>query len=180
MSIRVALYLRVSTSQQETDNQRLALEAECQRRGWEVVGVYEEEESAWAGGRQTELRRAFHDAQRGMFQVLLVWALDRLSREGAAAMIIAVHRFGKAGVQVISHSEAWTQVGGEYVELLLAFAGWAAKVESDKKSRNTKLGMARASKTGTRSGRPIGRPLGRKDSRKRQAKRVRAVWESEW
>ena len=92
--LRCALYLRVSTGSQDTQNQRVALEDYAVRRGWEVVAVYEEAESAWKGGHQRELAKAIRDAQRGKFQVLLVWALDRLSREGALAILSLVHRLG--------------------------------------------------------------------------------------
>ena len=40
--MRAALYLRVSTREQTTDNQRIALEALCKQRGWEIVQVYED------------------------------------------------------------------------------------------------------------------------------------------
>jgi DNA invertase Pin-like site-specific DNA recombinase len=39
---RVAIYLRVSTSKQDTDNQRRELEAFAARSGWDVVRVYED------------------------------------------------------------------------------------------------------------------------------------------
>ena len=41
-SKQVAIYLRVSTTGQTTDNQRRELEAVAAKRGWDVVGVYED------------------------------------------------------------------------------------------------------------------------------------------
>src|SRR5690242_17850352 len=48
---RAALYLRVSTGEQTTDNQRLALEAVCEQRGWELEKVYEDAGISGANGR---------------------------------------------------------------------------------------------------------------------------------
>jgi DNA invertase Pin-like site-specific DNA recombinase len=48
---RVAIYLRVSTSKQDTDNQRRELEAVAQRSGWKVVKVYEDAGISGAKGR---------------------------------------------------------------------------------------------------------------------------------
>jgi len=48
---RVAIYLRVSTSKQDTDNQRRELEAVAERSGWKVVKVYEDAGISGAKGR---------------------------------------------------------------------------------------------------------------------------------
>ena len=48
---RAALYLRVSTDGQTTDNQRLALEQICAQRGWDVVATFEDNSISGANGR---------------------------------------------------------------------------------------------------------------------------------
>lgn len=50
---------------------------------------------------------------------MLVWALDRLSREGPSATLDIVHRLGQTGVQVWSYQEPWTEAGGELLEIRL-------------------------------------------------------------
>jgi len=45
--VKVAIYSRVSTAEQDASNQHLALEKWAKARGWEVIEVYQEEESAW-------------------------------------------------------------------------------------------------------------------------------------
>ena len=60
--MRCVLYLRVSTGGLDTKNQRIVLEDYTARRGWEVVTVYEEAESAWKGGHQRELAKAIEVA----------------------------------------------------------------------------------------------------------------------
>jgi len=138
--MKVALYCRVSSGDQETGNQVMALRQEVARRGWELAGVYQEEESAWRGGHQAELARAFQDGRRGQYQVLLVWALDRLSREGALAILLLMRRFRQARVKIISLQEAWTEVPSELEEVLLALTGWVARMESQRRSERTRAG----------------------------------------
>jgi len=81
--MKVCIYSRVSTGEQDTRNQSTVLADWATQRGYEVVKVYAEEESAWRNGHQRELTNLIADARRRKFQVVMVWALDRLSREGA-------------------------------------------------------------------------------------------------
>jgi DNA invertase Pin-like site-specific DNA recombinase len=162
--MKTALYLRVSTTNQTTDNQFPALEAYANNRSYEIVKVYEEEESAWRFGHQRELANLIADAKRRRFQVVLVWALDRLSREGALAILSLVHKLSTYGVKVLSYQESWTEAPGELAELLYALSGWVAKMESKRRSERTKAGLARVKAQGKR----LGRPLGSKDRRKRK------------
>ena len=106
MAIRkVATQCRVYDPGQQTDNQLGALTAWAERRGFEVVATYQFQESAWKGAHQKQLSQVYRDARTGKFQVLLVWALDRLSREGPLATLEIVHRLGQLGVQVWSYQE---------------------------------------------------------------------------
>ena len=160
---RAAIWLRVSDPGQHTENQLPDLQAWASRRALDVVQVYELQESAWRGAHQKVLTQVYEEARRGKFEVLLVWALDRLSREGPLATLGIIDRLGKAGVQVWSYQEAWTEAGGELLDLLLAIAGWVARMESNRRSERTKAGLARAVAQGKR----LGRPPGSKDKKKR-------------
>ena len=79
---RAALYLRVSTDGQTVDNQRLALEAVCEQRGWQIALVYSDNGVSGFKGRKQRpgLDALLKDAARGRFDVALAWALDRLGR----------------------------------------------------------------------------------------------------
>ena len=162
-SLKAAIWARVSTTEQETANQVRVLEEWAQKRGLEVVKVYQVEESAWQGKHLQALAQVYADARQGQFQCLLVWALDRLSREGPLATLEIVHRLGQSGVQVLSYQEQWTEAAGEMRDLLLAIAGWVARMESIRRSERTRAGLARDVAEGTR----LGRPPGAKDRRKR-------------
>jgi len=167
---RTCIYSRVSTGQQETENQIMVLTSWADQRGYEVVKVYQEEESAWRNGHQKELANLIADARRRRFQAVLVWALDRLSREGALAILSLVNKLSSCGVKVLSYQESWTEAPGEVAELLYALTGWVARMESQRRSERTKAGLARVKA----QGKCLGRPLGSKDRRKRK-KRQRLV-----
>jgi len=169
--MKAALYLRVSTTEQDTTNQLLTLEDYAKRRGFEVYRIYSEAETAWKNGHQAELAKLLDDAQRGRFHVVLVWALDRLSREGALAILSLVDRLKRHGVRVISVQEPWTEAPGELADILYAITGWVARMESQRRSERTKAGLERA----RRNGKPIGKrgPDKRKRRRRTLIKKVR-------
>ena len=162
--IRAAVWVRVSSGHQFTENQLPDLNALAERRGMRVVKVYELHESAWRGAHHKVLSQMYQDAPLGRFDTLLVWALDRLSREGISPTLEIVDRLGKPGVKVISHQESWTEVDGPLRELLLSIVAWVAKMESERRSERTRAGLARA----VSQGRRLGRPPGSKDSKKRK------------
>ncbi len=162
--MKVCIYSRVSTGQQDTTNQSVVLSEWAKQRGFEVVKVYEEEESAWRNGHQRELANLIADARRRKYQAVLVWALDRLSREGALAILSLVQKLSACGVKVLSYQESWTEAPGELAELLYALTGWVARMESQRRSERTKAGLARVKA----QGKHLGRPLGSKDKRNRR------------
>ncbi|MFC1866120.1 recombinase family protein [Chloroflexota bacterium] len=161
--MKAAIYARVSTSQQDTTNQTEALMDWASKRDFDVVIIYEEEETAWKAGHQRQLAQLKDDASRRKFDVVLVWALDRLSREGALAILTLVNTLKAYGIKVLSYQEAWTEAPGELAEVLFAIAGWVARMESQRRSERTKAGMARV----RAQGKVLGRPKGSKDRRKR-------------
>jgi len=164
---KCAIYLRVSDPSQHTGNQLPALKDWVSLRGYEMTEVYEETETAWRNGHQKELSRLVTDAYRGKFEVLVVWALDRLSREGALAILQLVSRLNHCGVKVLSYQESWTEAPGELAELLYALTGWVARMESQRRSERTKAGLTRA----VAQGKKLGRPKGSKDKKRRRSPR---------
>lgn len=162
--MKVCIYSRVSTGEQDAANQTEVLTDWAEQRGLEVVKVYTEEESAWRNGHQRELANLVVDAHHRRFQAVLVWALDRLSREGALAILSLVHKLSACGVKVLSYQEPWSEAPGEIGEILYAIAGWVARMESQRRSERTKAGLARVKA----QGKHLGRPPGSKDRRKRK------------
>src|SRR5215813_1486667 len=79
---RVALYLRVSTDKQTVENQEIQLRQIAERRGWEVVEIYNDAGISGAKGRKDRpgLDQMLNDASRRKFDVVMAWAIDRLGR----------------------------------------------------------------------------------------------------
>jgi len=79
---RAALYLRVSTDRQTIENQRQALEEVARHRGWEIVATYSDKGISGSKGRKDrpEFDLMLGDAQRGQFDVVMAFALDRIGR----------------------------------------------------------------------------------------------------
>lgn len=121
--MKICIYCRVSSGGQNPANQSAVLTDWARHRGFEVVKIYEEQESAWKAGHQRELSRLLEDARKRRFEAVLVWALDRLSREGPLAILTLVSRLKSCGVRVISYQESWTEAPGELGELLYALTG---------------------------------------------------------
>ena len=86
--MRAALYTRVSTKdgRQETANQLNQLREYCAHNGWPIVFEYEDHESGSKLGRP-QFQRLMTDASQRRFDVVLFWALDRFTREGALATL---------------------------------------------------------------------------------------------
>jgi DNA invertase Pin-like site-specific DNA recombinase len=145
---KVAGYTRVSTEQQTTDNQIPAIEALCKARNWELVKVYSENASAWAGGRQTELARCIQDAQHNHFDTICVWSLDRVSREGPLRVLSLIEHLRRKGIKLVSVHESWTETAGEFAPVLYAITAWMADWESRRRSERTRAGIAEKRKHG--------------------------------
>src|SRR5690349_12098489 len=79
---RAALYLRVSTDGQTTENQRLELERVVTQSGWQLVGTYEDQAVSGAKGRKDRpgLDALLKDATRRKFDIAAAWSIDRLGR----------------------------------------------------------------------------------------------------
>lgn len=81
MEKRAALYLRVSTNEQRTENQRIELERVAKRSGWKVAAVYDKGISGAKGRDQRpEFNRMQEDATRRKFDIVAAWSVDRLGR----------------------------------------------------------------------------------------------------
>jgi putative DNA-invertase from lambdoid prophage Rac len=114
---------------------------------------------------RAELERAMDDAWRGKFSVLIVWALDRIVREGPEDALRIFREFSERGCVILSVRESWLNGSPEVQGLMISIAGWMAQQESRRRSERTRAGMARAKAEGKRIG---GRKPGARDLRPRQ------------
>jgi putative DNA-invertase from lambdoid prophage Rac len=157
--MRAAVWLRVSTDEQTTENQRAELVEVADRRGDEIVAEYDVTASAWKGNHVNAWSGLVRDARSGRFDRLYVWSLDRVSREGANAALTALNSLYSVGVDVVSAREPWLEQTGELRELLVAIFGWVAGYESRRRSERVLAGLARRKAAGL----PLGRQPGARD-----------------
>ncbi len=151
-----AIYARVSTDDRGQDprNQIAALREHAARCGLHVVTEYIERESASGRRTRPEFERMQSEAERGRFGVLLVWALDRLSREGTLKTLLLIDRLARAGVKVKSVQEPWLDPASPMYDLLLPVFAWIANQESRRIGERVKAGLKRVRAEGVRIGRP--------------------------
>src|SRR5204863_8695487 len=155
---RIAIYARVSEEDrvQEPENQLLQLREWCGAAGHQVVGEYVDYVSGGkSADRRPNLAALMDHAHRRQFDVVLVWALDRFSREGMVPTIGHLQRLASYGVAFHSYTEPLLSTDNEMVrDIVLAVMSSLAKLERQKISERTKAGLARVRAKGTRLGRP--------------------------
>jgi DNA invertase Pin-like site-specific DNA recombinase len=110
--IPAALWLRVSTDEQDSGSQLPDLLQFTAHRGYAEAVRYELDDSAWrddTGGPlyRATIAQALADAHAGKFKVLIVWALDRITRLGAEDALRLIRQFRERGVTVLSVQEPW-------------------------------------------------------------------------
>lgn len=155
---RVGLYLRVSTLDQEAQNQLLQLRALCLQHGWVVTREYVDIELGRKGKRErAEFAELFRDAGRRRFDLVLFWSLDRFSREGITKTIAYLQQLDATGVKFKSLTEPFLDSDNELVaHILLGVLSYFAQLEASKISSRTKAGLERVRAQGKTLGRPDG------------------------
>lgn len=163
--MKVALYCRCSTEEQDPLNQVRELRAWATSQGYEGVGEYVD--IASGARRRERLDDLFEDARRRRFDIVAIWSLDRLTREGPLATLLYLHRLAALGVKVYSHQEPYLDPRLPFYESIIAFLADIAKWERERLSERTKAGLRRALAMGKR----LGRPMESRDRRKRVVRR---------
>lgn len=151
---RAAIYLRVSTDGQTTENQRLALHGVAERRGWEIVQTYAD--NGISGAKDRSARPSFDaamkDAVRRRFDVLMVWSIDRLGRS-TATVATALAELEAARVAIYADREAMDATT-PHGRAMLQMAAVFAELERSMIRERVNAGLARARAQGKRLGRP--------------------------
>jgi DNA invertase Pin-like site-specific DNA recombinase len=151
-AVRAALYLRVFTRDQSVENQERELRRWAERLGFEVAAVYADTASGSRSDRAA-LAAVLAGTHRREFDVLLLWALDRLSREGIGPMARYMEQLKQGGVRVMSYQEPWVDTASPVWDLLLAVFAWVAQQERQRIGERVRAGQARARAAGVRLGR---------------------------
>jgi DNA invertase Pin-like site-specific DNA recombinase len=150
---RVAIYLRVSTSKQDTDNQRRELEAVAKRSGWEVVKVYQDAGISGAQGRDKRpgLDAMMKAVNAKEFDMVASWSVDRLGRSLTDLLSILQGLHDK-GVDLFLHQQGLdtsTTAGKAMFQMLGVFAEFERGIIRER----VNAGLARARANGVKLGR---------------------------
>jgi DNA invertase Pin-like site-specific DNA recombinase len=123
---RAALYVRVSTDHQTVENQVSELRQVAERRGWQVVEIYKDAGISGAKGRDKRpgLDAMLKDASRRKFDVIMVWAIDRLGRS-LIDLLGTIQHLEVCGVDLYleqQHLDTTTPTGKLLFQITGAFA----------------------------------------------------------
>ncbi len=151
---RVAIYTRVSTNDQTTENQFLELKSIAERQGWEIVGHYEDQGISGAKGRdkRPEFDRMWKDATRRKFDLIMSWSVDRLGRS-LQQLVTFLDEVHSLGLNLYLHQQGLdtTTPSGK---AMYQMCGVFAEFERAMIQERVKAGLNRAKAKGTRLGRP--------------------------
>lgn len=149
--MRVALYARVSTEGQETDNQLGVLREWAESAGHTVTDEYVDVAS---GARRRErLDDLYAAAQRRRFDIVAFWSLDRLTREGPLPTLLYLQKLTALGIKAYSHQESYLNPDMPFYETITALLADVARWERQRLQERTKAGLERARASGKRLGR---------------------------
>ncbi len=151
---RVAIYLRVSTGEQTTENQRRELDAVAEAAGWQITQIYEDAGISGAKGR--DKRPAFDqlckDATGRKFDLIAAWSVDRLGRS-LQDLVAFLGELNALGIDLYLKQQGLdttTPSGRAMFQMLGVFSEFERAMIAER----VKSGLARARANGKRLGRP--------------------------
>ena len=97
-----------------------------------------------------------NDAMQRKFDVVLFWALDRFTREGALQTLQYLNVLSSYWVGFRSYTEPYLDSCGMFKDAVIAILGTIAKQERLRISERVRAGLDRARANGTRSGKAVG------------------------
>jgi DNA invertase Pin-like site-specific DNA recombinase len=151
---RAALYVRVSTDQQTTENQERELRQIAKHRGWDVIHIYRDDGVSGAKGRKDRpgLDQMLKDASKRRFDLIMCWAIDRLGRS-LIDLLGTIQHLEAVGVDLFLHQQSidTTTPSGK---LMFQVCGAFGEFERAMIQSRIKAGIDRARSNGVKLGRP--------------------------
>lgn len=157
-----ALYLRVSTLDQTTDNQELELVEYCERNNIQISKIYKDAGVSGSKTSRPELNNMLTDMRLGKFDAIIVWKFDRLGRSTKHLTDI-ISELDKKNIRLIAISQnidTSTVMGKFFFTIISAIA----ELELEMIRERVNLGLKRAKAQGKK----LGRPKGSKDKKVRR------------
>ncbi|MBI1212971.1 MAG: resolvase [Alphaproteobacteria bacterium] len=151
---RVALYVRVSTDGQSTENQRQELQQVAERHGWKVVATYVDRGVSGAKGREQrpQFNALWQAVARREVDLVASWSVDRLGRS-LQDLVSFLGELRAKGVDLYLHQQGLdtsTPAGKAMFQMMGVFAEFERAMIVER----VKAGLQRARKEGRVGGRP--------------------------
>jgi DNA invertase Pin-like site-specific DNA recombinase len=151
---RAALYLRVSTLDQHPETQLYDLRQLAEQRGFEIVREYSDHGYSGARTKRPALDQMMADARQAKFDVVLVWACDRMARS-VRHFLEVLDEFNRLQIEFVSFREN-LDTGGPLGRAVVIIIACIAELEKSLIVERVRAGMRRAKLEGRHIGR---RPL---------------------
>lgn len=153
--MRVALYARVSTSDQNCEMQLGELREYCARRGWAIAGEYVDTGISGAKASRPQLNKLKADARQRRFDAVLVWKLDRWGRS-VADSISGIQELVSLGIRFLAITQNLdTDESNPMSRFLLHIMAAFAELEREMIRERVNSGVQAAKKKGKHCGRPV-------------------------
>jgi DNA invertase Pin-like site-specific DNA recombinase len=151
MKRRAAIYTRVSTLDQHPETQLYDLEQLARQRDFEIVNRYTDKISG-TKARRPGLDQLMADARRGRFDVVMVWACDRIARS-VRHFLEVLDELNHLNIEFVSRQEQ-LDTGGPLGRAMVVIIGAIAELERNLIVERVRAGMRRARLEGQHIGRP--------------------------
>ena len=149
---KTAIYMRVSTTLQTTENQLIPLTEYAKRMGLEIVSVYKDEGISGVKSKRPALNEMLKDAVKGKFSQILIYDISRLGRS-LKELINLLNDFNQLKIRLVflqQGIDTSTSTGQMMFNLLGVFAEWERNTIVDR----VNAGLDRARLEGKKLGRP--------------------------
>lgn len=159
--MKVAIYARVSKEEeglQDPENQLIPLREYANRMGWEISKEYIDRCSGGNSDRPS-FKQMMGEVHQRHFDVILIWALDRFSREGMNQTLSYIEQLKNYKTALVSYQERWLDTTQPGVgDIMIAIMSWMAAEERKRISDRTKAALHKLKVNGKKLGRPVKGP----------------------
>lgn len=149
---RVGIYARVSTDDQNSNNQLIDLRRFVEQRGWLICKEYIDHGVSGFKDQRPALDELMRDARKRKFDVILVTKFDRFARS-AKHLLNALDEFASLGIDFCSLQDS-VDTTTPYGKAMFTIIGAMAELERELIRGRVKSGVQKAKERGKTLGRP--------------------------
>lgn len=150
--MKVAIYTRVSSSDQSTEMQIRVLREYCQARGFTIYREYTDHGISGTKCSRPSLDELLNDTRKKLFDVVLVYRFDRFARS-SKQLITSLEEFNHLGIDFISYQEN-IDTSSPLGKAIFTIVSAMAELERNIIVERIKTGLYNAKKNGKQLGRP--------------------------